>query len=54
MNRKMPVLFIGHGSRMNAIEDNQASRSWTALGKDITDNYGKPKAIVVVSAHLGY
>ncbi len=51
MNRKMPVLFIGHGSPMNAIEDNQASRSWTALGKDITDNYGKPKAIVVVSAH---
>ena len=32
---KMPVLFIGHGSPMNAIEDNEFSRRWKQMGKDI-------------------
>lgn len=43
----MPVLFIGHGSPMNGIEDNEFSRSWSKYGKDIP----QPKAILVVSAH---
>lgn len=43
----MPVLFVGHGSPMNAIEDNQFSRRWSALGKDITT----PKAVLCISAH---
>lgn len=43
----MPVLFIGHGSPMNAIEDNDYSRAWVDLGKTIE----KPKAILSVSAH---
>jgi aromatic ring-opening dioxygenase catalytic subunit (LigB family) len=30
---RMPVLFIGHGSPMNAIEDNPFRRSWEALGQ---------------------
>lgn len=47
MKNRMPVLFIGHGSPMNAIEDNKFSRSWTVLGKTL----GKPKAILSVSAH---
>lgn len=46
-DQKMPVLFVGHGSPMNAIEDNEFSRSWAAIGKEIT----KPKAIVCISAH---
>ena len=29
----MPVLFLGHGSPMNAIEDNSWSRGWRALGE---------------------
>ena len=29
----MPVLFIGHGSPMNGIEDTEFSRRWTAYGK---------------------
>ena len=29
---RMPVLFLGHGSPMNAIEDNEYRRSWQALG----------------------
>lgn len=44
---KMPVLFIGHGSPMNAIEDNIFSKRWQQMGKEIPT----PKAVVVVSAH---
>ena len=44
---KMPVLFVGHGSPMNAIEDNQFTRSWESLAKEIPE----PKAILAVSAH---
>ncbi len=47
MKNRMPVLFIGHGSPMNAIEDNEFSRAWTALGKTLE----KPKAILSISAH---
>lgn len=43
----MPVLFIGHGSPMNAIEDNEFSNYWKNLGKRLP----KPEAILVVSAH---
>jgi 4,5-DOPA dioxygenase extradiol len=46
-DQKLPVLFIGHGSPMNAIEDNQFSRTWAKFGKEIP----KPKAVLVVSAH---
>ena len=44
---KMPVLFIGHGSPMNAIEDNEFSQRWHQMGKEIPT----PKAVVVISAH---
>lgn len=44
---KMPVLFIGHGSPMNAIEDNNFHKSWVELGKLLP----KPKAILSISAH---
>jgi len=44
---KMPVLFIGHGSPMNIIADNDFTRSLVKLGKDLP----KPGAILVVSAH---
>lgn len=43
----MPVLFIGHGSPMNAIENNIFTISWQELGKIIP----KPKAILTISAH---
>lgn len=45
--RKMPVLFIGHGSPMNAIENNAFTRSWEELAEKIP----KPKAILSISAH---
>jgi 4,5-DOPA dioxygenase extradiol len=43
----MPALFIGHGSPMNALEDNPFTRGWREAARRI----GKPKAIVCVSAH---
>jgi 4,5-DOPA dioxygenase extradiol len=47
MQEKMPVLFIGHGSPMNAIMDNEFTRSLSAWGKRLP----RPRAIMVVSAH---
>ena len=44
---KMPILFVGHGSPMNAIEDNEFVEGWRNLGKTIP----RPKAILCVSAH---
>ncbi len=44
---RMPVLFIGHGSPMNAIEDNRYSQGWREAAKKLP----KPKAILSVSAH---
>jgi 4,5-DOPA dioxygenase extradiol len=43
----MPVLFVGHGSPMNAIEDNAFSRNWRELGRRLP----APEAILCVSAH---
>ena len=44
---RMPVAFIGHGSPMVALEDNDVSRSWAALGAAMP----RPKAILCISAH---
>jgi 4,5-DOPA dioxygenase extradiol len=46
-SKLMPVLFIGHGSPMNAIEDNFFTKNWEQLGKQIS----RPKAVLVISAH---
>src|SRR3546814_15007680 len=43
---KMPVLFIGHGSPMNTLEDNGYTVAWRAFGKMIPT----PKAILSISA----
>ena len=39
---KMPVLFLGHGSPMNAIEENEFVASFRKLGQELT----KPNAIL--------
>ena len=44
---RAPLLFIGHGSPMNAIEDNAYHKSWQELGTKLP----KPKAILSISAH---
>ena len=43
----MPVLFVGHGSPMNAVEDNEFSREWRSMGARLP----RPKSILCVSAH---
>lgn len=43
----MPALFVGHGSPMNGIEDNEFSRRWTKIAQEIPE----PAAVLVVSAH---
>ena len=47
MNAGMPVIFIGHGSPMNAIEDNAFRRAWAGLAARLP----RPKAILCISAH---
>ena len=44
---RMPVLFVGHGNPMNAIEENEFVQGWRNLGKTLP----RPKAILVISAH---
>lgn len=44
---RMPVVFVGHGSPMNAIEENEFVQGWRNLGKTLP----RPKAILVISAH---
>jgi 4,5-DOPA dioxygenase extradiol len=44
---QMPVLFVGHGSPMNAIEENEFVQGWREIGKALP----KPNAILCVSAH---
>jgi 4,5-DOPA dioxygenase extradiol len=44
---KMPLLFVGHGSPMNAIEDNEFSKRWEQMGKEIA----QPVAVLCISAH---
>jgi len=44
---RMPLLFVGHGNPMNAIEENKFSNTWKNFGKTLP----KPKAILSVSAH---
>lgn len=44
---KMPVLFLGHGSPMNALEENEFVKGWREIGKTLP----KPNAVLCVSAH---
>ncbi len=48
---RMPVLFVGHGSPMNAIEDNRWRQSWQALGAEFGAKYPTPQLILCISAH---
>jgi 4,5-DOPA dioxygenase extradiol len=45
--QEMPVLFVGHGSPMNAIENNEFTKGWRAIAKTIPT----PSAILCISAH---
>ncbi|NCC76846.1 MAG: 4,5-DOPA dioxygenase extradiol [Clostridia bacterium] len=45
--QRMPVLFVGHGSPMNAIEQNPLTRKWREIGQHLP----RPRAILAISAH---
>jgi 4,5-DOPA dioxygenase extradiol len=46
-NTRMPVMFVGHGNPMNAIEQNEFSQAWVQMGELLPH----PKAILCISAH---
>lgn len=48
---RMPVIFSGHGSPMVALEDNEITHGMQKVGEDVLKKYGKPKAILAISAH---
>jgi 4,5-DOPA dioxygenase extradiol len=43
----MPAAFLGHGSPMNALQSNRYTAAWRAFGASV----GRPRAILIVSAH---
>lgn len=45
--RRMPALFFGHGSPMNAIAHNRYSKVWRRIGESVP----RPAAILAISAH---
>jgi 4,5-DOPA dioxygenase extradiol len=51
LTERLPVLFLGHGSPMNAIEDNAYRRSWQALGSELLERGPRPRLILCISAH---
>jgi 4,5-DOPA dioxygenase extradiol len=46
-SKRTPLLFIGHGNPMNAIDNNAYTKAWERIGKELI----KPDAIVCMSAH---
>ena len=46
-NDLMPVIFVGHGSPMNAIEENEFTRGWQQMSARIP----RPRAVLCISAH---
>ncbi len=48
---RMPVIFSGHGSPMLALEDTEVTKGLQAVGREVVEKFGKPKAILAVSAH---
>ena len=47
MSKSMPVLFVGHGSPMNAIEKSRFAETWRKIGETLP----KPSTILCISAH---
>lgn len=47
MNPRLPAVFLGHGSPMNALNQNAWTRAWAGLGSSLP----RPRAVLAVSAH---
>ncbi len=52
MPQTFPTYFVSHGSPMLAIEESPARDFFVKLGRDIVRDYGRPKAILIASAHF--
>lgn len=50
-SERMPVFFLGHGSPMNVLGDNEYRRSWQALGGEFGSRWPRPQLILCISAH---
>jgi 4,5-DOPA dioxygenase extradiol len=50
-SERMPVFFVGHGSPMNAIDDNEYRRKWQELGAQFGAGWPRPQLILCISAH---
>lgn len=48
---RLPVTFLGHGSPMNVITDNEWKDSWTLLGQAFGKRWPRPQLILCISAH---
>jgi len=48
---RMPVLFLGHGSPMNALPGNEYFNSWQALGAEFGSTLARPQLVLCISAH---
>lgn len=48
---RMPVLFVGHGSPMNVIQDNPWRPQWEAVGRRFGQEFPRPALILCISAH---
>ena len=48
---RMPVLFLGHGSPMNALPGNEYFKSWQTLGAEFGATWPRPQLILCISAH---
>ena len=48
---RMPVIFSGHGDPMIALRKDKVSMTFEQVGKQLISAYGKPKAILAISAH---
>jgi 4,5-DOPA dioxygenase extradiol len=47
MFEDMPVIFVGHGNPMNALQNHEITKAWANIGNKIP----RPKAILSISAH---
>ncbi|HSI59011.1 MAG TPA: class III extradiol ring-cleavage dioxygenase [Ideonella sp.] len=51
MNTPLPSLYVSHGSPMTALDAGEAGEFWRRLGPAIDAAYGRPRAVLAVSAH---
>ena len=51
MNTSLPSIFVSHGSPMIALEPREAGHFMQHLGAEIVARWGRPRAVVVASAH---